>query len=88
MVELAERHLCTNILAHGHKSNPENCKCLERVVLLGFRLFITFLLWIRNSFFGIFGIEVFAALLQHCLHTENIASPRERTHLNKNLNLL
>jgi len=83
VIELSERHLGTDILAHGHQCDPKDGEGLEGIVLLCFRLLLlAFQLW-----FGIFRIQVFATLLQHCLHAENITSSGKCTHLNKNLNM-
>jgi len=79
VVELAQRHLCTDILAHRNERDAEHGKCLERIIY--FRAVAI----LFPVFPGL--VDMLVAVVQHCLYLEHVASACERTHLDKDLDL-
>jgi len=79
MIELTERHLCTNILTHSNKSNGNDGKCLEGVIFLWLILFVCLI------FLAVGCVHMFVAVMKHRLNPKYISSTGERTSLHQDL---
>lgn len=78
VVELPQRHLRADFLAHRDKSDPDDREGLEGIILrrlLGRSVFVFLCLMLLN---------VLVAIAQELLNLQHITGPCERTHVDKN----
>lgn len=71
MIELPQRHLRADVLAHGDERDADHRERLERVVLLGRPLFCL--------------VDMVVAVVQHRLYLQHVARARERADLHEDL---
>lgn len=78
MIELPERHLRTDVLAHCHECYGEHGEGLEGIILLTSALLFASLLRL---------LDVVIAVMEHCLNLKDVAGASERATVDKNLGL-
>jgi predicted membrane protein len=96
VVELPERHLCTDVLAHSDERHGNDSERLVGVILIDlFLLFVLTLLILILLFVFLFilvlilaGLNVLVAAMQHSLDAKNVASPCKSTCLDNDLGSL
>jgi len=90
MVELSQRHLCPNVLAHRHHRNAEHGERLEGIVrllpiLLSVLVLVIFLLLFLLL---LLRVDVLVTVVEHRLDLQHVARARERADVDQNLRLL
>lgn len=93
MVELPQRHLRADILTHGDECDTEDSEGLEGIISLFLLLCLLFLslpilLLLLLGFLLFRGVNVLVAIVEHCLHPQNVSSTSKGASFDQDLSRL